>query len=172
MKGVEAVQDEELIKRIKRGHTECANELIARHYCAILRYCARHCTNSARAEDLAQETFLRVFRDFSQYDDCGKFRAYLYTIAYRLCVDESRKPEIYALDEEVVDSTDYSAEIENRAEVERLLKRLSPSRREAIIIRFSEQLSFREISQITGIPLRTIQSRVRLALEIMRKEKP
>jgi RNA polymerase sigma-70 factor (ECF subfamily) len=136
VKGVEAVQDKELFKRIKSGHTECANELIERHYCAILRYCAKHCTNSARAEDLAQETFLRVFRDFSQFDDCGKFRAYLYAIAYRLCVDESRKPELYALNEKVGDSTDYAEEIENRAEVERLLKRLSPSQREAIILRF------------------------------------
>lgn len=172
MKGVKAVRDEELIKQIKRGHTEYANELIKRHYSSILRYCAWHCSDPQRAEDLTQETFLRVFRDFSQYDDRGKFRAYLYMIAYHLYIDESRKPKFYSLDDDIGDSRDYFSEIENVEEINSLLKRLSPPQREAIILRFAEQLSFREISQITGIPIRTIQSRVRLALAIMRKEKP
>jgi RNA polymerase sigma factor (sigma-70 family) len=171
VKGVKTVQDKELIKQIKRGHIEYANELIERHYSSILRYCARHCSDSERAEDLTQETFLRVFRDFSQYDDRGKFRAYLYTVAHRLCIDESRKQKLYLLDEDVGDSKDYFSEVENRSEINSLLERLSPPQREAIILRFAEGLSFQEISQITGVPIRTIQSRVRLALAIMRKEK-
>jgi RNA polymerase sigma-70 factor (ECF subfamily) len=113
-----------------------------------------------------------VFRDFRRYEDCGKFRAYLYTIAYRLCIDESRKPERYAIDDGIGYSEGCMSEIENHDEINRLLKRLSPSQREAVILRFSEQLSFREISQITGVSIRTLQSRVRLAMAIMRKENP
>lgn len=166
------MRDEELIQQIRRGHAEYANELIEHHYSSILRYCAWHCSDPERAEDLTQETFLRAFRDFSQYKDQGKFRAYLYTIAYHLCVDESRKPRFYSLDEEVGDSKDRFSEIEDEEEISHLLKRLSPAQREAIILRFAEQQSFREISKITGVPIRTTQSRVRLALAIMRKEKP
>lgn len=171
MKGVKTVRDDELIKQIKHGYIEYADVLIERHYSSILRYCAWHCSNTERAEDLTQETFLRVFKDFSQYHDRGKFRAYLYTVARHLCIDESRKQRLYALDEEVRDSKDYFTEVENRAEINLLLKRLSPSQHEAVILRYAEGLSFREISQITGVPIRTVQSRVRLALSIMRKEK-
>lgn len=172
MKGVKTVRDDELIKQIKQGYIEYANVLIERHYSSILRYCAWHCSDSERAEDVTQETFFRVFRNFSHYDDEGKFRAYLYTVARHLCIDESRKQRLYTLDEEMGDSKDYFTEVENRTEINRLLKRLTPAQREAVILRFAEGLSFREISQITGIPIRTIQSRVRLALSIMRKEKP
>lgn len=166
------MHDKELIKQIKSGNAECANELIERYYASILRYCAWHCRDSARAEDLTQETFLRVFRNFNQYDNKGSFQSYIYTIAHHLCVDEARKPMLYPLEEDIAASNEELTRVENQEEIGRLLTPLSPSQREAVLLRFGAQLSFAEISGITGVPPRTIQSRVRLALAIMRKEKP
>ena len=57
-----------MILQIQRGDTEYANELIEKHYPSILRYCTWHCYNTDRAEDLTQETFLRVFRDINSYE--------------------------------------------------------------------------------------------------------
>ena len=71
--------DEELVRRVRQGDGNSADELVARHYAAVLRYCAWHCRDAATAEDLTQETFLHVFRGFSRYAERGRFRAYLYT---------------------------------------------------------------------------------------------
>ena len=164
--------DDDLVERIRRGDEKAAEELIKRYYSSILFYCKRHCFNSERAEDLKQETFLRLFRNLSGYKGKRKFKAYLYTIANHLCIDESRKIEVYPLEneEEITDASDEIRRIEDRSEVDYLLKVLSPEQREAVILRFGEQLSFWEIAKIMGCNMRTAQSRVRNALKIMRKE--
>ena len=73
-------------------------------------------------------------------------------------------------EEEITDASDEIRRIEDRSEVDYLLKVLSPEQREAVILRFGEQLSFWEIAKIMGCNMRTAQSRVRNALKIMRKE--
>ena len=164
--------DNELIKRIKSGDRESSDRLVARYYAAILRYCARQCPDLSLAEDLTQETFFRVFRDMARYEIRGSFKAYLYTIARRLCIDQARRPPCAALVEALSRADPELSRIDDRDQAERLLKKLSPEQREAVLLRFGEELSFREIAQITGVPARTAQSRVRLALAIMRKETP
>ncbi len=89
-----------------------------------------------------------------------------------MCIDESRKTEVYPLEneEEIIDGGDKIRQIEDKSEIDSLLKILSPEQREAVILRFGEQLSFWEIAKIMGCNMRTAQSRVRNALKIMRKE--
>jgi RNA polymerase sigma-70 factor (ECF subfamily) len=165
------MDDTELIAQIQGGNTECANKLIERYYASILRYCSWHCPDSNRAEDLTQETFFRVFRNIRSYNSRGKFKSYLYTIAHRLCIDEYRKQSFYTLDEDVPAFDAGIKKIEDQEQLAHFLNLLSQPQREAVILRYGEQLSFKEIAQITDVPTRTVQSRVRLALAIMRKEK-
>ncbi len=164
--------DDDLIEQIKHGDEKSAEELIKRYYTSILRYCKRQCFNPEKAEDLTQETFLKLFRNLSGYKGKRKFKAYLYTIANHLCIDESRKIEVYPLEneEEIRDASDEMRRIEDKAEINYLLNALSPEQREAVILRFGEQLEFWEIAKVMGCNMRTAQSRVRNALKIMRKE--
>ena len=81
--------DDDLVERIRVGDEKAAEELIKRYYTSILFYCKRHCFHLERAEDLTQETFLKLFKNLSGYKGKRKFKAYLYTIANHLCVDES-----------------------------------------------------------------------------------
>lgn len=165
--------DDELVEQIRLGDENAAETLITRYYASILRYCRLHCPNLEKAEDLTQETFLRLFRDLPKYKGKGCFRSYLYTIANHLCIDEGRKVQVYLLEneEEIAYSHDAMLRVEEKAEVRYLLSILSPEQREAIVLRFGEQLSFREIAKVTGCNMRTVQSRVRNALKIMRKER-
>lgn len=167
------MDDDDLVRQIKLGSAEAAEELIKRYYSAVLRYCRWHCSSLERAEDLTQETFLKLFRNMSQYDSMDKFKSYLYTIANRLCIDESRKTRVYTLEDEdnIANECDEMLRIEDRDEIRYLLSVLSPEQREAVILRFGEQLSFVEIARVLGCNMRTAQSRVRNALRIMRKEK-
>lgn len=164
--------DDELIEKIRHGDEQSAEELIRRYYSSILRYCKWHCYSLEKAEDLTQETFYRVFKNLSGYKGKQKFKAYLYTIANHLCVDESRKVSFYPLDDEesIVCECNEILQVENKAEINHLLSVLSPEQREAVILRFGEQLSFDEIAKVMGCNMRTAQSRVRHGLKMMRKE--
>lgn len=168
----ELYSDDELMERIGLGDENAAETLINRYYAAILRYCRRHCHNLEKAEDLTQETFLKLFKNLSGYKGKQKFKAYLYTIANHLCIDESRKIQLYSLEheEEIRYECNEMRQIEDYSEIDYLMNVLSPEQREAVILRFGEQLEFREIAKIVGCNLRTAQSRVRNALKIMRKE--
>lgn len=167
------MRDDELVAQIRCGDEQAARELIERYYTSILRYCKWHCSNMDEAEDLTQETFFRLFRSLSKYKDEKKFKAYLYTIASRLCIDRSRKKELYLLEDEENIADEYSGirRADDKDEVNYFLGFLSAEQKEAVILRFGEQLSYSEIAKITGCNMRTAQSRVRNALRIMREER-
>ena len=78
------LSDDELVEQILLGNENAAEELIKRYYTSILRYCRWHCSNLEKAEDLTQETFLKLFKNLSGYKGKKKFKAYLYTIANHL----------------------------------------------------------------------------------------
>ena len=124
-----------------------------------------------KAEDLTQEIFYKLFKNISGYQGKRKFKAYLYTIANRACIDESRKIHFCPLEDEesIVDECNEILRLEDKEEVNYLLSTLSPEQREAIILRFGEQLEFHEIAKVMGCNMRTAQSRVRNGLKIMRK---
>lgn len=170
------MNDDELVERIKLGDEEAAEILINRYYMPVLHYCRRHCFDPERAEDLTQEVFLRLFQNLPGYrrkkPQVSQFKAYLYTIANHLCIDESRRMRVYPLEkeEEIRDGRDEIGRIENRSEIRHLLSVLSPEQREAVLLRFGGQLAFWEIAKVMGCNMRTAQSRVRNALKIMRKE--
>ena len=167
------MRDDELIAQIRCGDEQAAQELIKRYYPSVLRYCKWHCSNMVEAEDLTQETFFRLFKSLPKYNDKKKFKAYLYTIANRLCIDESRKKQFYPLMDEENVADEYSAihRIDDKEEIDYLLSFLSAEQKEAVILRYGEQLSYSEIARVMGCNMRTAQSRVRNALKIMRKER-
>ena len=61
------LSDDELVEQILLGNENAAEELIKRYYTSILRYCRWHCSNLEKAEDLTQETFLKLFKNLSGY---------------------------------------------------------------------------------------------------------
>ena len=133
-------------------------------------FCLTH--NNEISEELTQETFYKLFKNISEYKGKKRFKAYLYTIATRLCIDESRKRPLYFWEDEewIVGECTEILSLEDKSEINYLLNRLSAEQREAIILRFGEDLSYKEIAKVLGCNLRTAQSRVRNALKIMREE--
>ena len=166
--------DDELVKRIQQGDKDAAEELIRRWYPRVLRYCGWYAGDRQTAEDLTQETFLRLFRALPDYREEGKFRSFLLLIANRLCINESKRVTPYPLDEQeqpAEGASDALRQVEDRDEIRYLLDGLPPDQRAAVILRFGERLSYQDIARAMGCKLRTAQSRVRYALKTMRERK-
>lgn len=154
------LSDDKLIDQIKYGNERAAEELITRYYASILRYCRWHCSSVEKAEDLTQEIFYKLFKNISGYQGKRKFKAYLYTIANRVCIDESRKIHFCPLEDEesIVDECNEILRLEDKEEVNYLLSTLSPEQREAIILRFGEQLEFHEIVGLSNVANKKVKT--------------
>lgn len=168
------MKDDYLIKRIRAGDENAAEELIRGYYPQIMRFCRWQCGNRELAEDLAQETFFRVFRSLDQYRKKGHFKAWLYSIAKSVCIDELRKRRVEREPgQDIADIGDEGngiRQVEDEEEIRQLLSLLPEEQREALILHYMEGFTFREMGEILGIPGRTAQSRVNLALKNLRQK--
>ena len=167
------ITDEELIRQIRAGDEEAADILVKRYYTDILRYCKRHIIDQNLAEDATQETFYRVFRSLMRYQDKERFRAWLYMIARNICIDENRKQKntIPLELEDIGEESNDIHQIENSDEIEQLLSVLPEEQREAILLYFEDELTYKEIGKILGIPARTVQSRVKNGIKAIKKRR-
>ena len=145
------------------------SDLMRQYQRLIYTVCLQFVHDPPTAEDLTQEVFLHLFRTIGSYREQGQFRAYLYRIAYCLCVDAARQRKADPLPEDLADPAAPFEAIENRDLAQRLLAGLPPEQREAILLRYGQGLKYREIAAVTGQPLRTVQSRVRKALKTLRE---
>ena len=122
------------------------------------------------AEDAVQETFLKVIRYFPQYQSRGKFRGFLYKVASNTCTDLWRKRGEVSLTEDMEFQETGYARSEAEVNFQYMVRSLSEELREVVYLKFAQELTLREISMVTQIPMRTVQSRLRRALKIMKKE--
>jgi RNA polymerase sigma-70 factor (ECF subfamily) len=166
------VKDDAIEALIRHGDEAAAETLIKRYYAPILRYCRRHCSDMGKAEDLTQETFLKLFAGIGSYQEKQQFKAYLYTIAHHLCIDESRKVLMYPLEQEdePICEPKELRQVEDQMEIKEMLGTLSEEQREAILLRFGEELTYKEIAAVMRCSLRTAQSRVRGALKVLKNQ--
>ncbi len=164
-------REDQWIKRMEQGDTSAVDELIEAYYPEILRYCLWHAPNKDLAEDAAQETFLKVIRFFDRYTHKGKFKPFLYRIAANTCVDLWRKERDQDIPlEEMTSEPAYEDPELAAMELRQLVRGLPEELQEIVLLRFGQDLTLREISQVVDLPLRTVQSRLRSALKQLKKE--
>lgn len=168
------MKDDYLIKRIRAGDEDAAEELIRRYYPQIMSFCRWQCGSGDIAEDLTQDTFFKVFRSLDQYRKKGHFKAWLYSIAKSVCIDELRKHRVETEPgQDIADIGDEGngiRKVEDEEEIRQLLSLLPEEQREALILHYMEGFTFREMGEILGIPGRTAQSRMNLALKNLREK--
>ena len=160
----------------KAGEPAALEELVRQYYPDILRYCRWQLPDEQTAQDAAQETFLKAVR---YLDACGRFRGqfrpFLYRIAHNVCIDMLRgiradTVSLEALTEPPAYDEAGFALTEEELSLRALTARLEPQQRELVLLRFGQLLKLREIAQITGLPARTVQSRLRAALKTLRRQ--
>ena len=162
-------REEKLFRKLNNGDSSALDELIRGIYPDIFRYCQYHTSSRQTAEDATQETFLKAVRHIDNCTDYKQFRAYLYKIAVNTCIDFWRKTEHpeYQLPEEYIEAG--FEQVESEINLKKMLDALPVNQREVVILRYVHELKTREIASIVNEPLRTVQSRLRAALKVLKK---
>ena len=165
------MNDKDLIKRIKQGDKWLFEELIRRYYDDVYRFCYSKCGNRDTAYDLTQETFMKLIKYFNTYQDRGKFKSYLFSIAINICNNYYKSKKDNDFDEigKGMDHQGQEEQISNQIVTEELLKQLPDYQKEAIILKYFHGFKIREIAKITNEKIPTVKSRIKQGLEKMGK---
>jgi RNA polymerase sigma-70 factor (ECF subfamily) len=181
--------DEALMLRYRDGDVRAFEVLVTRHRKPIYNFILRFVREPAQAEDMLQETFLRLVKSAEGYERQAKFTTWLYTIARNLCVDASRRGkhrkaasldaptgadgdgapliELVADGNAGVDRQAIGKELQAR--IQQAIAALPDEQREIFLLREVADLQFNEIAAVVGCPENTVKSRMRYALEKLRE---
>jgi len=175
--------DIELISASIAGGEDGFEELVRRYQRPIVGYVYRMLGNHESALDVTQEVFIKVFNSLDRYSSEYKFSTWLHRIAHNAAIDHMRRNSIntQSLETENADGT-YQLQIESpgptpeqdrersewRTQIDAVVKCLPTPYRDLILLRHSQDLSYDEIAEVTGLPLGTVKNRLFRAREMMR----
>ncbi len=186
MKNMNAMTDETLVEMYIKGNDNAFDVLMKRYESKVFSYIFYAVKNQELAEDLFQDVFVKVVVRLrnGKYQETGKFQAWLMRVAHNLVIDHFRKePE-----ETVISNDDSETDLfndpslavnENReqeminrqliADVKHLISRLPENQRQVLTMRYYEELSFKEIAELTNCSINTALGRMRYALINLKK---
>lgn len=165
------VTDEELVGQINQGNTALQELLFDRYIHRLLRYVLVFVKSSEEAKDLTQEVLIKVFEALPHYRPTGKFESWVFTIARRFLIDYHRKNKIKTLSIDADEVADQTQELTaGSSQVADLISVLPVKKREVIQLRFVEGLSYKEISEITGLVQGSLRNMVSDCVKKMQKE--
>ncbi|MCK5521361.1 MAG: sigma-70 family RNA polymerase sigma factor [Candidatus Marinimicrobia bacterium] len=167
--------DEELIKSFQHGNEKAFRELVIRYRDKLLNFVLRFVGQEEMAEDIVQDTFIKLYTSADMYREIAKFSTWIYTIAANLAKTELRKRKrrkLFSLQDLGLDEKEYeipSTDTDpgkelntrfSRGEITRAIYKLSEQFRTVIILRDVQELSYEEISRIVDVPEGTVKSRI------------
>ncbi|MEE8486565.1 MAG: sigma-70 family RNA polymerase sigma factor [Gemmatimonadota bacterium] len=183
--------DKQLVGMCRRGNERAARELVNRFQRPVFSIIYRMVRDREKAEDLAQETFVRTFNNLDRYDRSYKFSSWLFKIAYNLTVDHLRRkviktisihgsPDAVTADQQeatsvTLESTEEAPDarlesLELADQLESAIGKLRQEYRTAIILRHVEGRAYEEIAEIMDIPLGTVKTYIFRARRQLRQE--
>jgi RNA polymerase sigma-70 factor (ECF subfamily) len=152
--------DEQLMLEFKRGSKEAFEELFSRYRNPIYGYFRRRLSYSARAEELAQETFIIIIRGAERYEATARFRTYIFGIALKQLWSERRRELREARTAEESGEQGPNPDPTTGLWIRDALSRMDADHREVLMLREYEQLCYEDIAELLSIPLNTVRSRL------------
>ncbi|WP_130615108.1 RNA polymerase sigma factor SigW [Cohnella abietis] len=176
-----------LVRLALRGDQRSFAEIVEMYKDKLYHLAYRMTGNRQEAEDVVQEAFLRVYKNLDRYDENQKFSTWIYRITTNLCIDRLRKRKaIYSLDAESSDhegldgyamlpSDDRTPETEMlQSETQKIIHEaiatLPVKYKSVMILRYLQDLSLQEISEVLELPVTTVKTRVHRGREFLRKK--
>lgn len=173
------------VTRLRRGDVDALVQVLPRYQPRLYRFLLRMVHEPAVAEDLFQQTWVRVIEKISTYSNArSEFGTWLFSIARNLAIDHLRRKREWILESaeddreapmnrvEAVgpDPLERLLDSEREAIVAAALRELPAIHREVLALRFEEELKLEDIAQVAEIPLSTVKSRLHRALDGLRKQ--
>ena len=162
--------DEELMVRTAGRDRDAFESLVRRHQSGLLNF-FRRMGDYNDAEDLAQETFVRLFKYRKRYRPKAKFTTFLYMLARRTWIDHLRKRERKrTVQESFAEEARHAAEMEDspsdamKTRVDEALRTLSDEMRQVVVMSVYQGFKYREIADVLDVPLGTVKTRMYHAL--------
>ena len=165
--------DEKLILRFQEGDINAYNELVKRYKDRLLNFVLRYFNNVEQAEDVVQDTLIKLYTHASYYKNVAKFSTWIFTIAKNNALTELRKNKrkktdsLWTDDGQVIDinskEESLDSKVQNEIAIDQLnkfLDEIPENFRMAVVLRDFQELSYEEISTILEIPIGTIKSRI------------
>lgn len=179
--------DQQLVERVQAGDKAAFNLLVLKYQHRVLKLVGRFVNDTAEAEDVAQEAFLKAYRALASFRGDSAFYTWLYRIAINTAknalVSSRRRPVDFDLDLQDPEQYDRHAKLkeadtpegvllteEIRSVVERAMEQLPDDLRTAIVLRELEGLSYEEIAEAMDCPVGTVRSRIFRAREAIDKK--
>ena len=165
--------DEKLILRFQEGDINAYNELVKRYKDRLFNFVLRYFNNAEQAEDVVQDTLIKLYTHASYYKNVAKFSTWIFTIAKNNALTELRKNKrkqtdsLWTDDGKVIDINSKEESLESKVQNEiaidqlnKFLDEIPENFRMAVVLRDFQELSYEEISKILEIPIGTIKSRI------------
>ena len=176
-KGFDARSDDELMTLAQAGLREAFAVLVARHAERVLRLCARFVNDAQQGNDLAQDVWVQAYQRRASYRPEGRFVGWLVTLACNHCRNHLRRrrpaPAAPARSEPADPSAPQIERIlgeERQRRVRAALSELTPAMREALLLRYAEELRYDEMSSVLGAGETTLRSRVHHGLRLLKQK--
>jgi len=166
--------DFDLMSRVQKDDEEAFRALVLRHQTPLVNFFARQGA-STREDDLAQETFVRLWKYRAQYKPTAKFTTFLYTIARHVALDDWRRQSRFSAfrsryARETPSETDGGLpRLRKDLDIQEALALLSPAHRETLVLAVCQGLPYEEVAAILRIPVGTVKSRIFNALATLEK---
>lgn len=172
--------DLDLIHAVQSGRTEAFDELMKRYAASIYRVTYSFVRGHADADDLTQETFIRVYRAIARFDERFQFYTWARKIAVNLCLNHLKRRGRVRMqplpmadgENESVDIPDPKAGVDDsglRRDLEVALARLPDDQRSVFVLRVDEEMSYNEIAETLSIPVGTVMSRLSRARDRLKE---
>ncbi len=176
-----------LVQLSRNGDRRAFEELVDMYKDKIYHLGYRMLGQSGDAEDVVQETFLRVYMNLDRYDENQKFSTWIYRIGTNLCIDRlrKRKPN-YSLDAELpdADGADWYSTLpsdqdtpeeeimlsETQQQIRQAIDTLPEKYKSVVILRYLHDMSLQEIGDVLQMPVTTVKTRVHRGREFLRKK--
>lgn len=173
---------DDAIAKMRRGDPDALTAVISRYQHRLYRYLLRLVREPAIADDLFQQTWLRVMERIGRYDSRRSFEAWLFSVAHNLAIDMWRAKRGESLDDpgdlgetpgdrlasDDPDALEQLLDFERGAILAACMMELPVIHRAVLTLRFEEDMKLEEIAEVARIPLSTVKSRLRRALEGLR----
>ncbi|MEO0136481.1 MAG: RNA polymerase sigma factor [candidate division WOR-3 bacterium] len=165
------LSDEELVQLVKMGEVEPFDELVRRHEVKVHNLCYKMLKNYDDAKDMAQETFLKAYRNIKNFDGRSKFTTWLYRIAVNNCINFMKKEQPSGeIKDEILeipkdDPVEHYRKKKMKEMIYNAISRLPEVQKSVFTLRALEELPYQEISTILKKPINTVKVNYHLAVK-------